>query len=33
MRGLLEGVDRIARPSQRTERFEDGIAVGVVVPR
>jgi hypothetical protein len=28
-RGLFEGVDGAARPSQRLERFEGGVAVGV----
>lgn len=28
-RGLLEGVDGPGRPSQRSDRFEDGDAVGV----
>ena len=27
-RGLLDGVDGPVRPSQRLDRFEDGVAVG-----
>jgi hypothetical protein len=28
-RSLFEGVDGVARPSQRVDRFEGGVAVGV----
>ena len=28
-RSLLDGVDGPVRPSQRLDRFEDGVAVGV----
>jgi hypothetical protein len=30
-RGLFEGVDGVALPSQRLDRFDDGVAVGVGV--